>query len=146
MSPVSASASSAVQMTLTGISARSYYQRSVANIARKTISGSIEFGASGLLQRDEQFTPSTEQGFRRRAEHAANQAFFAREGNKNELAYRRLAAAFGTAWLTEAWHPWQKKEPGSWTEVCLILGRYVLRRTKQVTPKAARRDGRFSSR
>ncbi|MBV9266633.1 MAG: hypothetical protein JO061_10740 [Acidobacteriaceae bacterium] len=126
VSLVSASAGSAFRTAWTGFSEHPCCSRIGGDLARNTIAHSIEFGTSALLRRDQQFKPSGVHGFRGRAGYAAYHAFVAGEGD-DQLAYSRLAAAFGTAWITDNWHPWQRAKPNPWAQASWALGRYVLR-------------------
>ena len=104
-----------------------YINRIEANLATNTIAKSLEFGAAAFLQQDEGFSPSGEDGFRRRATYALYRTFVVPGRDGDELAFPRLASAVGTAWITHRWHPWQDAEPNMWSQAAWILTRYAFR-------------------
>lgn len=104
-----------------------FRDRVAENLARNTVKQSIEFGSAGFLQEDLAMTPSGEHGFTRRARYALYRTFMVPGRDGNELAFPRLAAAFGTGFAMQRWHPSQKAEPSAWTQALLILGKYALR-------------------
>src|SRR5262249_37257113 len=73
------------------------------------------------------FAPSGQQGFQRRAASALYRTFIVPGRDGNELAFPRIAAAFGTVWVAQRWHPWQETAPAGWTQAGWILARYVAR-------------------
>ena len=96
-----------------------------AKLARHTIQQSIEFGAAALLQQEERFVPSPDQRIRSRIKSALYRSFFVPGHNGAELAFPRIAAAFGTGFIVENWHPWIREQQNPWVVSSTILARYV---------------------
>ncbi|HLJ46008.1 MAG TPA: hypothetical protein VKU01_08370 [Bryobacteraceae bacterium] len=126
---VASGIASAAFVSVSGLSPANggYANRIAANLATNTIAKSLEFGTAAFLQQDEGFSPSGEDGFRRRATYALYRIFVVPGRDGDELAFPRLASAVGTAWITNRWHPWQEAEPNMWSQAALILTRYAFK-------------------
>lgn len=105
------------------------FQRALAlGMTRRELERSISFVTASLLREDTRFVPSGEHAFRARVRYAFLQTFLDRGRNGSEIAAPRIAAAFGTAWVLDTWHPWMgKKEPNPWTHAGFLFSAYAAR-------------------
>jgi hypothetical protein len=72
------------------------------NLSRQTMA----FGMESMLHEDPRYFPSTEKGFRARLKNVLLQAVVARTDSGGErIAYARIASAFATGQLANAWAP-----------------------------------------
>jgi len=104
-----------------------YTNRMAANLTTNAIAKSIEFGTAAFLQQEQEFTPSGERGFKKRAAYALYRTFMVPGRDGDELAFPRIAAAVGTGMIVERWHPWQERQPNAWTQAGFILARCALK-------------------
>lgn len=110
-----------------GVENGGYPNRIAFNLATNTIAKSIEFGTAAFLQQEQGFSASGERGFRKRSAYALYRTFMVPGRDGDELAFPRIAAAAGTAWMIHRWHPWQEAQPNVLTLAGWILARYALR-------------------
>ena len=106
-----------------------YVDRIARNLARNGIAQTIEFSWSAFLQQDQAFSPSGKRGFGGRLRSATYRTLFVKGRGGNELAFPRIAAAMGTPWVMQPWHP---NRPGAvtadpWAQVGLIFAHYLAR-------------------
>lgn len=102
-----------------------YMNRVEAALVRNTLRRSIEFGVSAALQQDESFETSGEESLGRRVRSAAYHSLFVKGRGGDELAFPRIAAAIGTSWVTQKWHPWTTDTQNVWVGAAIVLSTYV---------------------
>ncbi len=102
-----------------------YLNHFEGKVVRHSIRETIEFGAAALLHQEQTFVPSTSDRMGARTRSAVYHAFFVPERNGDELAFPRVAAAFGTGMMVSHWHPWMRKEPSPGLIAGMILSKYV---------------------
>lgn len=108
-----------------GDGAERYSNRFARNLARHTMQESIEFGASALVRQREVFVVSQDDRIGHRIRSALYYSFFVPGHNGDELAFPRIAAAFGTGFLADQWHPWCRHSPSPWMQTSFVLSSYV---------------------
>ena len=83
-----------------------YGERLGSSFAENVIRQALEFGSSTALRQDNRYFRSTETGFVKRSKHAVASVFVARtEGGGEQVAYSRLGAVLGSAFLSRLWQP-----------------------------------------
>ena len=91
-------------------------------LTRRELQQSISFVTASLLRQDTRFVASGEHGLRTRARYALLQTFLDRGPTGNEIAAPRIAAALGTAWVLETWHPWMdRRQPNPWVHAGFVF-------------------------
>jgi hypothetical protein len=86
--------------------AGAYGDRVGSVFAQNVIREALEFGGSAALRQDNRYFRSTDTGFFKRSGHAIASAFVARtEGGREQLAYSRLGAVLGAAFISRLWQP-----------------------------------------
>ena len=104
-----------------------YVNHIEANLVRHVTQQSLEFGFAAMLRQDEAFATSKEKRLSKRIEGALYHSFFVPGRNGDEFAFPRVAAAFGTGWMTHEWHPWRSDNIDPWRQASLILSSYIAR-------------------
>jgi hypothetical protein len=112
---------------VTGWGSGRYSEQLATNLARHTLSESIEFGTAALLQQDQTFVQSQEHGFRRRSRAALYHALFVPGRDGDELAFPRLTAALATPWAMQGFHPGYTTARDPWMQSAVLFGSYFLR-------------------
>jgi hypothetical protein len=97
--------------------------------ARHAVSETIELGAGALLREDPRYFASGERRPWRRIRYALARSFVVPvEGGGKRFAYSRIAAAYGSAWIANAWYPEHARQPrdvllrGTWSVVGKLGG------------------------
>ncbi len=104
-----------------------FSNRVEAALIRNTLQRSIEFGVGAALQQDETFKTSGEEAMGRRLRLALYHSVFVKGRGGDELAFPRIAAALGTTWVTQRWHPWTTDTQNVWVGTAIVLSSYVLK-------------------
>jgi len=110
-----------------GDGSEKYVNHFGAAMMRRTLRQSIEFGAGALLQQDERFTASGQEGIKARLKSALYRSFFVPGRGGNEFALPRVAAAVGTGWALHEYHPFQRGDLNPWVQTTEVLSAYVAR-------------------
>ncbi len=100
------------------------YGRRVGNlVATSAINQAISFGAGAALQEDLRHLPSGKRGLWPRAWSAVRSTFLVSKADGGQsVAYSRLMGAYGAGFVSSAWHPERKSNPGE----ALLRGTIVL--------------------
>jgi hypothetical protein len=91
-----------------------YLKRIASSYATHAVQGTIEYGVSALLHEDNRYRPSLERRVRARAKHAILSTFTASDdAGHPHLAYSRIGAVTGTAFISRTWQPQSTSGMGS---------------------------------
>jgi len=83
-----------------------YGRRFASRVGQRTVNNSIRFGVGAALREDPRYFPSERKGFLPRMGHALAYTFVARtDSGGRTFAVSRFAGAFGSAFISNTWHP-----------------------------------------
>lgn len=89
-----------------GYGGRGYRKRFESAYATHIIQGTVEYGASALLQEDNRYRRSLEPGVWRRSRHAIMSAFESTDdAGRQHVSYSRIGGAAAAAFSRRAWQP-----------------------------------------
>jgi hypothetical protein len=99
-------------------SAEAYGDRLGSSLAIHTIRGTLRYGASAALHKDDRYVRARDTGFWRRSKHAVRETFIARNDVGHEhFAYSRFGSAAGAAFISRIWQPRSTNSAGDGAEV-----------------------------
>jgi hypothetical protein len=105
-----------------------YGSRMEGALVRTGLQETIEFASSAVLQQNERYETSGAHGAMKRIGSAFYHAFFVQGRNgEDEFAFPRVAAAFGTGWVEQNWHPGHRSAPDAMKEASIVFSTYVAR-------------------
>jgi hypothetical protein len=85
---------------------KGYGRRYASSMGQSTINNSIRFGIGAALREDPRYFPSERKGFLPRMGHALAYTFLTRtDSGGRAFAVSRFGGAFGSAFISNSWHP-----------------------------------------
>lgn len=124
---IGTASAAARQLSSEGSGSGHYVGHITGNVVRSTVTQSVEFASSLILQQNDTYKPTREGSLGRRMGTALARSFVIPGREGNELAFPRIAAAMATPWITRPWHPGLENRPNPWVQTAYIYGRYVVR-------------------